>query len=68
MAVLDFLAGTAAGIVPKIAVTALAAAGVGRGDGVGRAGVLIVAAVFLWLLIGLVARRWMKGWNISDVA
>ena len=59
----DFAVGTAIGIVPKIALTALAGGSITRllGGGDGRAAVgLLVAAGALWFLAGVAARRWMR--------
>ena len=56
-----FALGTAIGIVPKIALTAFAGHSFVRamnGGGVGAAA-LLVAAAGLWILGGLVARRWL---------
>jgi uncharacterized membrane protein YdjX (TVP38/TMEM64 family) len=58
-----FAAGTGLGIVPKIVLTAFAghsAARALKGGGVGHVA-LIVLAVVLWVGVGWVARRWLKG-------
>ncbi len=59
----DFAAGTALGIVPKIALTAFAGnsiVAVMRGEG-GAGHLSIVGAIaVLWLVIGWYARRWLK--------
>jgi uncharacterized membrane protein YdjX (TVP38/TMEM64 family) len=57
-----FLAGTAIGIIPKIALTAFAGNSIVqalKGGGYQPLILLLVAAV-IWLVAGLVARRWMK--------
>ncbi len=58
MRVAAFTAGTAIGIVPKIALVALA----GRSLAVGgwSAWLGLAAAVLVWLGAGLLARRWLK--------
>jgi len=58
-----FAAGTAVGIVPKIALTAFAGASIVqamRGEG-GQALVWLAVVAALWLAIGWFARRWLKG-------
>jgi uncharacterized membrane protein YdjX (TVP38/TMEM64 family) len=59
----DFAAGTALGIVPKIALTAFAGNSIVqvlRGEG-GRHHLFLIAAVgVLWLVIGWYARKWLK--------
>jgi uncharacterized membrane protein YdjX (TVP38/TMEM64 family) len=58
----QFLAGTALGIIPKIAVTAFAGNSIVKalkGEGGGPLVWLAVAAV-TWLAIGWFARRWLK--------
>jgi uncharacterized membrane protein YdjX (TVP38/TMEM64 family) len=58
-----FIAGTAIGIVPKIALTAFAGASivqVMRGQG-RQAALWLALTLAAWLAIGLVARRWLKG-------
>lgn len=58
-----FIAGTAVGIVPKIALTAFAGASivqVMRGQG-GQALLWLALTLAAWLAIGLFARRWLKG-------
>lgn len=62
MRVFDFAAGTALGIVPKIALTAFAGASivqVMRGQGEGHA-VWLALVLAAWLAIGWFARRWLK--------
>jgi uncharacterized membrane protein YdjX (TVP38/TMEM64 family) len=57
-----FAAGTAIGIVPKIALTAFAGASVIqllRGEG-GRNALWLAAIAVLWLAIGWYARRWLR--------
>lgn len=57
-----FAAGTAVGIVPKIALTAFAGNSVVaafNGGGVGHIAVLVGVAA-LWIGVGLVAQRWLK--------
>ena len=61
--VMDFTAGTAIGIVPKIALTALAGDSVARAAAGGAWGVtaaLLALVAGLWVAAGLAARRWMK--------
>ncbi|WP_374468694.1 TVP38/TMEM64 family protein [Phenylobacterium sp.] len=59
----DFAAGTAVGIVPKIALTAFAGNSIVqvlRGEG-GRHHIVLIAAVgLLWLVMGWYARKWLK--------
>ncbi|HEY3695499.1 TVP38/TMEM64 family protein [Phenylobacterium sp.] len=62
MRVVDFAAGTAVGIVPKIALTAFAGASIvqvmkGRG---GRDALWLVLVLAAWLVTGWFARRWLK--------
>ncbi len=62
MRVRDFAAGTAVGIVPKIALTAFAGQAMMRGLSGGGVGVwasLALAAV-LWIAAALVARAWLR--------
>jgi uncharacterized membrane protein YdjX (TVP38/TMEM64 family) len=62
MRAVDFAAGTAIGIVPKIALTAFAGASIARamrGD-LGRDAVWLAAIVAAWLLVGWSARRWLR--------
>jgi uncharacterized membrane protein YdjX (TVP38/TMEM64 family) len=62
MRVLDFAAGTAIGIVPKIALTAFAGNSivqVMRGQ-VGRNALWLAAAVAAWIGIGWLARSWLR--------
>lgn len=63
MRVLDFAAGTALGIIPKIALTAFAGNSLARMmKGEGGAGhiLALVAVVAIWLVVGWYARRWLK--------
>jgi uncharacterized membrane protein YdjX (TVP38/TMEM64 family) len=58
----DFALGTAIGILPKIALTALAGQSILRavtGAGAGAAIGLLVLAAAVWIAAGLAARRWM---------
>jgi uncharacterized membrane protein YdjX (TVP38/TMEM64 family) len=58
----DFVAGTAIGIVPKIALTAFAGASVVqlmRGEIAGH-GLELVAIGAIWIAIGWYARRWLR--------
>ena len=62
MRVFDFAAGTALGIVPKIALTAFAGSSIVqamKGGGVHHIAWL-VAMVAVWIAIGWYARRWLK--------
>jgi len=63
IAVFDFTAGTAIGILPKIALTAMAGNSIARASAGGRweiaIGLLVLAAA-VWILASLAARRWMK--------
>ncbi len=57
-----FLAGTAIGIVPKIALTAFAGNSIVqamKGGGY-QPTILLILAALVWLAAGFVARRWMK--------
>ncbi|MGI9170319.1 MAG: TVP38/TMEM64 family protein [Caulobacteraceae bacterium] len=58
----DFVAGTGLGIVPKIALTAFAGRSATRAFSGGGAGSLLALAIAaaLWLAAGLLARRWLK--------
>ncbi len=63
IAALDFGAGTAIGILPKIVLTALAGNSITRAVAGGAWGVaigLMVVAGAIWLAASLAARRWMK--------
>jgi uncharacterized membrane protein YdjX (TVP38/TMEM64 family) len=63
MRVIDFTAGTALGIVPKIALTCFAGASIAQVmKGEGNAGhiAVLVGVVVLWLGLGWIARRWLK--------
>ena len=58
----DFTAGTAIGIIPKIALTAFAGNTIVqalRGGGGGNL-VLLVVAVAVWIVAGLAARSWLR--------
>jgi len=60
---IDFAAGTAIGILPKIVLTALAGDSITRAVAGGAWGVaigLMVLAGAIWLAASLAARRWMK--------
>ena len=62
MRVRDFVAGTAIGIVPKIALTAFSGAAVIQamhGGGAGQWPILL-AVLALWLVAGLLARSWLR--------
>ncbi|CAN7207975.1 TVP38/TMEM64 family protein [Caulobacter sp. LjRoot300] len=62
MRLLDFTAGTAVGIIPKIALTAFAGNSIVqtlKGGGQ-RHIVMLVVAVLVWIAAGLVARNWLK--------
>lgn len=62
MRTLDFAAGTAIGIIPKIALTAFAGASIARalkGD-FGRDALWLVVVVAAWIAIGWAARRWLR--------
>jgi uncharacterized membrane protein YdjX (TVP38/TMEM64 family) len=58
----DFAAGTAVGIVPKIALTAFAGNSIVQAmKGGGKQHiVMIVLAVVIWLGMGLLSRAWLK--------
>ena len=62
MRLIAFAAGTAIGIVPKIALTAFAGASVVKAMSGGAAGqwVILALALALWLGTGLVARKWIR--------
>jgi uncharacterized membrane protein YdjX (TVP38/TMEM64 family) len=62
MPVSRFAAGTALGIVPKIALTAFAGASIVRAmRGQGYSAALWLALIAAtWLGLGLIARRWLK--------
>ena len=62
MRVAAFAAGTALGIIPKIALTAFAGSSIVKalaGDGLGHA-LWLVAIIALWIAIGWYARRWLR--------
>jgi uncharacterized membrane protein YdjX (TVP38/TMEM64 family) len=58
----DFAAGTAIGIIPKIALTAFAGNSIVQAlkGGGQRHIVMLVVAVVVWIVAGLVARAWLK--------
>jgi uncharacterized membrane protein YdjX (TVP38/TMEM64 family) len=58
----DFAAGTAVGIVPKIALTAFAGNSIVQAlkGGGNRHIVMLVIAVVIWIVAGLIARAWLK--------
>ena len=58
----DFAAGTAVGIVPKIALTAFAGNSIVQAlkGGGQRHIVMLVIAVAVWIVAGLIARAWLK--------
>jgi uncharacterized membrane protein YdjX (TVP38/TMEM64 family) len=58
----DFAAGTALGIIPKIALTAFAGNSIVQAlkGGGQRHIVMLVAAVAVWIVCGLAARAWLK--------
>lgn len=58
----DFAAGTAIGIIPKIALTAFAGNSIVQAlkGGGQRHIVMLVVAVAVWIVAGLVARAWLK--------
>ena len=62
MSLWAFTAGTAIGIVPKIALTAFAGNSVVQALNGGGAGhiALLAGAAAIWIAAGLVARRWLK--------
>jgi uncharacterized membrane protein YdjX (TVP38/TMEM64 family) len=62
MKVFDFTAGTAVGIIPKIALTAFAGNSIVQAlkGGGQRHIVMLVIAVAVWIACGLVARAWLK--------
>jgi len=62
MRLLDFTAGTAVGIIPKIALTAFAGNSIVQAlkGGGQRHIVMLVVAVLVWIAAGLVARNWLK--------
>ena len=64
----DFAAGTAIGIIPKIALTAFAGNSIVqamRGGGKQHI-ILLVIAVVIWIVAGLVARAWLKKREAAD--
>ncbi|MFZ0267244.1 TVP38/TMEM64 family protein [Caulobacter sp.] len=64
----DFAAGTAIGIVPKIALTAFAGNSIVQAlkGGGNRHIVMLVIAVVVWIGCGLVARAWLKKREAAD--
>jgi uncharacterized membrane protein YdjX (TVP38/TMEM64 family) len=62
MRVLDFIGGTALGIVPKIALTAFAGASIIQmlKGGEGRPVLWLALAAAVWIGVGWFARRWLK--------
>lgn len=62
MKIRDFAAGTAVGIVPKIALTAFAGNSIVQAlkGGGQRHIVMLVLAVAVWIVAGLIARAWLK--------
>ena len=62
MKIRDFTAGTAVGIIPKIALTAFAGNSIVQAmkGGGQRHIVMLVIAVAVWIVCGLVARAWLK--------
>ena len=62
MKIRDFAAGTAVGIIPKIALTAFAGNSIVQAlKGGGKQHiVMLVVAVVVWIVCGLVARSWLK--------
>jgi uncharacterized membrane protein YdjX (TVP38/TMEM64 family) len=58
----DFAAGTAVGIIPKIALTAFAGNSIVQAlkGGGQRHIVMLVVAVAVWIVCGLIARAWLK--------
>ncbi len=68
MRVVDFAAGTAIGIIPKIALTAFAGNSIirlMRGE-VGKDALLLVVVAAVWIAIGWVARIWLKKREQAD--
>ncbi|CAN7425392.1 TVP38/TMEM64 family protein [Phenylobacterium sp. LjRoot219] len=62
MRAVDFAAGTALGIVPKIALTAFAGNSIARAmrGELGRDLIWLVVLVIAWVAIGWAARRWLR--------
>ncbi|CAN5361603.1 TVP38/TMEM64 family protein [soil metagenome] len=62
MKIRDFAAGTAVGIIPKIALTAFAGNSIVQAlkGGGQRHIVMLVVAVAVWIVCGLMARNWLK--------
>jgi uncharacterized membrane protein YdjX (TVP38/TMEM64 family) len=62
MKIRDFAAGTAVGIIPKIALTAFAGNSIVQAlkGGGQRHIVMLVIAVVVWIVAGLIARSWLK--------
>jgi uncharacterized membrane protein YdjX (TVP38/TMEM64 family) len=65
---LDFAAGTALGIIPKIALTAFAGTSILRVlTGGGPEGLLALGAgLALWMALGLAARHWLRSRGPED--
>jgi uncharacterized membrane protein YdjX (TVP38/TMEM64 family) len=62
MRALDFVLGTAAGVIPKIALTAFAGGSIARlmKGGAGADAAWLGLAVATWLALGWLARRWLR--------
>ena len=68
MRVIDFAAGTAIGIIPKIALTAFAGNSIVAamsGGGIKHVGGLVAIAA-IWIAFGWFARRWLKSREAED--
>jgi uncharacterized membrane protein YdjX (TVP38/TMEM64 family) len=68
MRVIDFAAGTAIGIIPKIVLTAFAGNSIirlMRGE-VGKDALLLVVIATVWIAIGWVARAWLRKREKAD--
>jgi uncharacterized membrane protein YdjX (TVP38/TMEM64 family) len=68
MKIRDFAAGTAVGIIPKIALTAFAGNSIVQAlKGGGKQHiVMLVVAVAVWIVCGLIARAWLKKREAAD--
>jgi uncharacterized membrane protein YdjX (TVP38/TMEM64 family) len=68
MRLFDFAAGTAIGIIPKIALTAFAGNSIVQAlKGGGRQHIVMLAvAVAVWIACGLVARAWLKAREAAE--
>jgi uncharacterized membrane protein YdjX (TVP38/TMEM64 family) len=68
MKIRDFAAGTAVGIIPKIALTAFAGNSIVQAlkGGGQRHIVMLVLAVAVWIGAGLIARAWLKKREAAD--